>query len=197
MNALHGSLYCLEENREPPSPGSPYLDSPGRPPADGHPLFRRVIPRRSRTEGLGARERKLAVALRKCRVIRGREHTCHCYNRHIGDWEQAPCAPRGAGVYQVPPTLQFPHPWGQRATALPSGSGWDVTVIITTVADLRFAPPDAASALSCFPPRGLPCVGGPPGTPLPPHSLIGEPHSRREEAGQGVPSPSLSLQGLR
>lgn len=131
------------------------------------------------------------------RVIRGREHTCHCYNRHIGDWEQAPCAPRGAGVYQVPPTLQFPHPWGQRATALPSGSGWDVTVIITTVADLRFAPPDAASALSCFPPRGLPCVGGPPGTPLPPHSLIGEPHSRREEAGQGVPSPSRSLQGLR
>lgn len=71
MNALHGSLYCLEENREPPSPGNPYLDSPGRPPADRHPLFRRVIPRRSRTEGLGARERKLAAALRKCPCNKG------------------------------------------------------------------------------------------------------------------------------
>lgn len=98
MNALHGSLYCLEENRERPSPGSPYLDSPGRPPADGHPLFRRVIREGLEQRAWGRGKESSRWLSGSARVIRGREHTCHCYHRHRKLGAGALCPAGGWGL---------------------------------------------------------------------------------------------------
>lgn len=190
MNALHVSLYCLEGNREQqPSPGSPYLDSPGRPPADGRPLFQCFIPRWSRTESLGAWERKLVAALWRCPCSKGQRVMCTHVTVIIIITEtgsRAPRAPRRAGVYRVSLMLRFPHPWGQRATDLPWGSGWDVTLTVTIVVYLVFAPPVAASTLA-----GCPVSGDRQELLCPPPSDWGAPQQARgrEEAGRAVPSP--------